>query len=504
MTISREGSFESGKRQLDPDSRGSPVSAVRLHPSQAYVGISQLLGSVINESDSKAWDQIKQKIDFIYNNLDYCLRSLENETGFEAKVVSEVARGKKLLFKPNLVNPTNIDPVTHGEGLGNTACTEWPLMAALMRWFHDKLAISYCQMAIGEAATATSSTAAFYSLLYGVGKKITTEALIEGKSGSFYGGWGFYFARKYLAETHDVSHLDDPMSGHEESVSGRYIPPGQASNKLMVYDLNRLYDVEGKTRTVPVPDCANFKEITLPKVLVGGNPDDPKDLRNYPGCVLVNVPRLKMHSIDLLTNAIKNLGIGLYPMEVAENGKWKYAYPFTAIPGIKSEIPHSVWVPKMDEETGLPVRTEEGKYAVTRTGGMSATQADVIKAAQNQGVLMIHITDAIQAMNLNHTGDGTAIRVPEGFIFASLDPVALDLFCARYCLKNVPMAEAKKIQKEESFPTEFLQKVPVPHVDGGVIVNGEGHDSPFYGISSTSMLNPEGWADSDTMSSAGT
>ena len=52
-------------------------------------------------------------------------------------------------------------------------------------------------------------------------------------------------------------------------------------------------------------------------MIVGGDREDPEDLRDYPGCVLVNVPRLKVHTQALFTNAIKNLGIGLYPMEVA-------------------------------------------------------------------------------------------------------------------------------------------------------------------------------------------
>jgi len=58
-----------------------------------------------------------------------------------------------------------------------------------------------------------------------------------------------------------------------------------------------------------VPEGANFKEITLHKVIIGGDPADAEDLHNYPGCVLINVPKHKIHAQDLLTNAIKNLGI---------------------------------------------------------------------------------------------------------------------------------------------------------------------------------------------------
>jgi len=466
------------------DVMGSPVAAVKVDAVQAYIGVADLLKSVINESSAEAWQKIKNKIDYIYNNLDHVLGRLDQQTGFGHKVKAQVKSGKKLLFKPNLVSPSNIDPLTHGEGLGNTACTEWPFMAALLRWFHDKLDITYHQMALGEAASATSMTAGQYSLAFNEGRQITTEAIMEGKSGDFYGGWGFYFVRKYLAEAHPTTHQDNPMNGYEESVSGKYLPPGKAGNRLMVYDLNRTYDVRGKGRTVPTPDGANFKEITLHKVIVGGDPADPDDMKDYPGCVLVNVPRFKIHAIDLITNAVKNLGIGLYPMEASSDGdpkdtRWKYAFPFKLIPGMKTEIPHQVWKPKLDDETGLPIKNEKGKYIVTKTAGMSGTQADVIRATINQGVFMLHVVDAIQAVNISHTGDAMALKVAEGLALASLDPVALDLLCARYMFKTIPMAEARKLQKEHNLTTDFLQRVPVPKPEGQNIVTDTGFDSPL-------------------------
>ncbi|GAG30874.1 unnamed protein product, partial [marine sediment metagenome] len=250
-------------------------------------------------------------------NLDHALGRLNEETGFKEKVKQQVKEGKRLLFKPNMVNPMVIDRLTHGEGLGNTACTSWPFVAALMRWFHDKLDITYYEMTVGEAASATSIMAGVFSVMSGNAVDITTEAVIEGKCGDLYGGWGFYFVRKYLADAHDPSHTDNPMNGYQESVSGEYLPPGRAGDRLMVYDLNRIQDIRSKGRDIPVPDGANYSEITLHKAIIGGDPADPEDIRDYPGCVLVNVPKLKMHAMDLLTNAIKNLGIGLYPMQVA-------------------------------------------------------------------------------------------------------------------------------------------------------------------------------------------
>jgi hypothetical protein len=284
---------------------------------ESFLQIPALLQRYINDADQAAWEQIKEKIEYTYAGLDYALRPLAEATGFGEKVKAQAKEGKKVLFKPNLVNPVCIDPFTHGEGLGSPACTQWPFIAALMRWFHDNLEISYHSMAVGEASTSMSNVSRLFSSIFNGGKPYPTEALFEGRYKNFYGGWGFYFARKYLSEVHPRDHIDDPMSGYEESISGIYLPPGQASRQLMIYDLNRLFDVPSKWKDVIVPGGANFKEITLHKAIVGGDPRDAKDLRDYPGCVLVNVPRLKIHTQALLTNAVKNLGIGLYPMEAA-------------------------------------------------------------------------------------------------------------------------------------------------------------------------------------------
>ncbi len=462
-----------------PDHEGSPISVVKMNPVSAYVGVPELLKSVIDRGDEKAWNEIRSKIDYIYTNVDKMLTLLSEESNYLEKIKGEIGKGKILLFKPNLVNPQCIDPKTHGQAIAHSACTEWPYLAALMRWFHDNLNLRYCQMALGEAASVSSMTAGMYNHTYHPRKKITTEAVFEGKSTEFYGGWGFAFVRRYLADrSRDPD--DDPMLGYEESISGKYLSPGQAENRLMVYDLNKLNDVEGKVRNVSVPDGENYQEISLPKVIVGGEPGDPEDQRIYPGAVIVNVPRLKVHAIDLLTNAIKNLGIGLYPMEIGETSNlhdthWKYSYPYQEIPGMKTEIPHSVWVPDFDESTGLPIKGKDGHYKLRKTGGIAATQVDVIKATQSQGVYILHIIDAIQAVNINHTGDPSARKVPEGLILASEDPVALDQLCARYCFKNVPREEAAKA----NLPTEFLQKVPSPRIQSGNIETGEGYDSPL-------------------------
>ncbi|HUV45043.1 MAG TPA: DUF362 domain-containing protein, partial [Dehalococcoidales bacterium] len=482
MSFEKGMKVESSIGVLSTDTSGSPVAAVRMEPGRAYAGMPVLLQRVIDEDSAEAWEEIKGRIDYIYAGLGYALGKLDEETGFTASVKAQVKQGKKLLFKPNLVAPLCIDPATHGEGMGHTTCTEWPFMAALMRWFHDKMDISYHEMALGEAASATSAVGVLFSLQYNEGKRITTEAVMEGRSGDFYGGWGFYFVRRYLAESHDVSHADDPMKGYQESVSGEYLPPGRAGDRLLVYDLNRLYDNASKGRVVSVPDGANFQEITLHKAIVGGDPADTEDMKDYPGCVLVNVPRLKIHAQDLLTNAVKNLGIGLYPQEAPCNDgsgkrRWLYGSP-DPVPGMKTELPHMPWIPQMDDETGLPMRNEKGEYIVTRTRGMPGTQADVIRATQDQGVFMVHVVDAIEAVNISHQGMG--VRVPEGFGLASLNMVALDVMCARYCFKTVPIVEARQTQKERGLPTEFFHRVPIARIDGKNIVTDEDIDSPLF------------------------
>ena len=470
----------SGKLQLD--SHGSAIGAVRMNPELAYSDIPLLLKEVIDRESEAAWDEIRAKIDYIYSCLTCALSVLDDEVAFSRDIVARVKRGQKLLFKPNIVFPAYIDHITHGPG-NVGACTPWPFVAALMRWFHDKLGVTYHQMSLGEAGTSVTPMAGAYTLALAGKQVVTPEAVIEGKWGTGYGGWGFYFVRKYLADTHASGHSDDPMKGYEDSVTGTCLPPGRAREKLMVYDINRIADDGSNGRDVPVAHGINFKSITFHKAVIGGDPGNPEDLKAWPGCVLVNVPRLKIHNLDLLTSAVKNIGVGLYPM-VAKVGdhqggtRWKYAHPDKPIPGVKSGIPHTVWVLEIDEDTGMPQRGKDGEVLLKKTGGLSATIADVVEAVKDQDILMFHVVDAIEPVNRFHTGPMVA-PIPEGYAFAARDPVALDLLCARYLFTTVPVAEAKAIQKEKNLPTSFLQRVPIPRADGRNIVTEEGFDSPI-------------------------
>jgi hypothetical protein len=190
-----------GKQTLDHS--GSAIGVVRMEAAKSYSGIGGLLQEYLNNSSPGAWDKIRTKIDYTYKNIDFALGPLEAETGFRKEIQSRVEKGQKLLFKPNLVNVYCINPETNGPDMGSTACTEWSFVAALMRWFHDKLGISYHQMALGEAATCMPSAAASYSKTNREGKVITPEATIEGKIENFHCGWGFYFCSKIPGRIHN-------------------------------------------------------------------------------------------------------------------------------------------------------------------------------------------------------------------------------------------------------------------------------------------------------------
>ena len=469
-----------GKRKADCE--GSPVGVSRLDVDKSYAGVGELLQQVINQNSQDAWEQIRQKIDYTYESLDLALTPLNGETGFIREIQSRLANGLKLLFKPNLVTPSNIDPQTHGPDLGSTACTEWPFVAALMRWFHDRAGIRYHQMSVGEAGSSVTALANLYSIINPEAKRITPEALMEGRSGDFYGGWGFYFVRRYLAGSMNPATGDDPMKGYEESVSGTYIPPGQASDRLMVYDLNRIYDDVNKGRACAIPDGENYKSITLHKAIVGGDPNDMEDLKAYPGCILINIPKLKVHAYALLTVAIKNLGIGLYPMQFAASGdqQWDYSFPHgTTVTGSKARIPHEVWVPEIDARLGLPKLGPQGECMVRKTGGLPATMIDIVKAVLDQGIYMMHIVDAIQATNFEHTGTSIAAKTSEGMVFAGLNPVAIDLLCARYMFSNVPMKAAVQVDLEDGHGGRFPQEVPIAAVVEKNIVSKKGFDCPL-------------------------
>ncbi len=119
-----------GKAQLD--NGGSAIGVVRVNPESSYPGIPLLLKEVIDRDNGEAWAKIKAKIDYTYDCLVSALDSLEGENSFYQEVKKRAESGQKLLFKPNLVGPTNIDRHTHGPGYGDAICTDWSFIAALV------------------------------------------------------------------------------------------------------------------------------------------------------------------------------------------------------------------------------------------------------------------------------------------------------------------------------------------------------------------------------------
>jgi hypothetical protein len=158
--------------------------------------------------------------------------------------------------------------------------------------------------------------------------------------------------------------------------------------------------------------------------------------------------------------------------------RWKYALLRKEMPAMKDGIPHSVWVTRVDQEAGTPVRGKNGNYVVRRTGGIAATMADMICAVKAQNVFMLHIIDAVEAV----TGSNLppmATTYPEGYVFASMDPVAVDVMSARYLFKTLPIVESGGINERKTRQEGFYQKVPVPKLDGQDIVTEDGFDSPM-------------------------
>lgn len=466
-----------GKRRLDTE--GSAIGAARMNPADAYGAVPLLLKEYLDKGSESAWRDIGRRIDNIYTAVSAAIDALEAEVSFSSEIKKRINAGQYLFFKPNLVSLPQIEYHTHGPGRVG-ANVSWEFVAAVMRWFHDRLDISYHQMSLGEAATATPTETGKVKKLFR-DNAFTSKALMEGKWGNNYGGWGFYFVRKYLAERHDPSHTDDPRRGYEESCSEVCLPPGRARDKLLVYDINKVDETTG--RDIPVQDGINYRNITLHKVIVGGVPGDAQDCRDWPGCIIINIAKLKIHAAELITSAIKNLGIGLYSMEAnasKEPGKfrWKYAVPPRPMPSFKMALPHAPWVTEVDEETGMPLRDKDGNYVMRKTGGMEATMADVLQAVKSQDIKIFNVVDAIEATNVFHSDFG-CVPVPEGFVFTSTDMVAVDVLGARYLFSMVPMSEAEIVKKEYKLTSDVIQKVPLPRVEGRNIVTGQGFDSAF-------------------------
>ncbi len=474
------------------DEAGSLIAGVHIDADKAYSELPDLLQKFINTQNEEVWSEIEKKIDYIYSGIFIMLNYLDEETNFMCKLQEEVKKNKILLFKPNIMSPDCISGYNHGAGSAYSLATKWPMVAAIMRWFHDNGNINYSQMGLIEGCNDLIASICNKTFSSQINKIITNEGILEGRVEglvdgeikTFDGGWGFYYVRKYLSSHCSQDESDNPMNGYEESCNGILLAPGEAKNKLMIYDINTLQEVPSRKRIVSVPDGKNFSKITINKIIIGGDPSNPDDIKLYPGSVIINVPVPKMHNNDLITNSIKNLGIALYPMKCAKSEdpldtNWIYGSPNNKYPNTRAKLPHSPWVMKIDDETHLPIKDKNGKYISFKTAGSSGTQCDLLKALQNQEVFMIHISDNINITNITSSNGNTALPISEGFIWSSLDCVALDTFCANYCFKTLPRIYAKQLQEKYHLKTEFLQEVPFALIHKQNIITKKNVDSPL-------------------------
>ena len=83
---------------------------------------------------------------------------------------------------------------------------------------------------------------------------------------------------------------------------------------------------------------------------------------------------------------------------------------------------------------------------------------------------MMHIVDAVEAINRDHTGIGLGIKEREGLVMAGLDPVAIDLLCARYIFSNVGLKESEEAGLDDGADGHFPQTVPVPQLKENAII----------------------------------
>ena len=118
---------------------------------------------------------------------------------------------------------------------------------------------------------------------------------------------------------------------------------------------------------------------------------------------------------------------------------WMYSSPASARAG--DEEPDTA----RHLDGGRSTKSRGCPKSMRRTAGINGTMVDIIKAVMGQGVPILSVVDAIETINFDHTMSTAAERVPEGYVFASLDVLALDVLCARYMFNNVPMAEARRL-----------------------------------------------------------
>jgi len=506
-----------------PDSNGSLISVMKLDLDKTYIGVPDLLQiyiqneylllnnkiageqeRVAKKAMEDAWQEIEEKIDYTYEHMQQLFKNIWDENpAAKRRIINDVKCRKKLVIKPNWVTPLeDIDPSTWGPGAGWGGSTAWCFIAALLRYFHDKLEIPYSMMALAEGGDKHEFDVAFLNKL---GLPITDLAIYEGRAVDaqgkpyWYGGIGMYFARKYLAGRHPDDHDDDPMLGYIESLTGSYVPPGKA-NGLFLYNLNRVNEgnvANGRARLVDVPDHGyrDYEKLWIHKVLVGdGTPE-------YPGAIIINAAKLKIHPLGNVTLCLKNM-FGVTPQWAGADNDistpdYLYSipapYPGQAArehaglpPCNKGGIPHDPHYGPLDANL-VPVlrkgRKRGRKYELyfegpegTRNGpnnchGIEGIIWDTYIALKNLGIYTLNVIDGIIGANSWHEASGPVGLVVEptleGLMIASEDPVAIGKFCYRYLFKKVPLDQARALKQGSGFKTTFLDIALIPKLVNG-------------------------------------
>ncbi len=232
-------------------------------------------GFPFHPEDDSDWNMVRAMVDDIYPCVDEMLSALQTEAGFSAAVWKRLRQGRKIIFRPAAGSTINTNDRRNAPEHGINLDAGWVFAATVMRWFHDRPRVSYYDMCLGVSLDNTDG--------------IAGEAWVEGDRTDSGDGWGFYYARRYLAEVSDPGLGDDPLRGLRESAAGRYLPPGAVFDRMMVYDLNRRDGDMTRERKLEFPEG---RFIAVHKVLLGGDSDDEGDRVLYPGAIPVNLVKL--------------------------------------------------------------------------------------------------------------------------------------------------------------------------------------------------------------------
>jgi len=514
-----------------------PISVVKMDPYFTYAGSYAPDGSILvkgwpellqryilsYETDNETWAKMTEHVDFLYDRMkDLFDEYFKADADSLSSISSIVGTNTKVCLKPNWVtaledtnpafisdiqaynaNPQGKAPCGRGAGWGGS--TSAPFMAAFMRYLIEDLGLSPDQLIVAEGGDKNEFDWKFFEL---IGFPIPVTAIYEGRAtfhinpntgkpdypdpnGTpvWYGGIGFYWARKYLAEKGYTTAMNGYPASLLVDFPGSpvpYIPPAYAAG-ITLYNSNYLGPNEERRENLVVPQPTSGDWPWNIGV-------DPQYRTTHIAVhhaftdssvgFIFNLPKLKIHMMGNITLALKNIGIGI-PAQWATgtdqggNEGWLYANPpnfsDTHVPCEKFGIAHEHWYGPVDPN-GVPefastpnadypwntdlispvlvptppytIPNFFGQYDLHKTGSLGGFIMDANLALKSRhGSNILHITDGIVAANFLHEATTTGGSKPlgidlknEGIIAMSADPVALDKLMLRYLYKRIPVA----------------------------------------------------------------